>query len=67
MNLIIRIMYELLSVWEQYKADKKRLERDREIRKLKKDPANWYRNHFGGVRDVSGKADTTDKTGSKPD
>lgn len=68
LNKILYLLVELLSVWERFKADKKRLKRDREIRKLKDNPTNWYRNHFDGVRNkLPDKADDADKASTKPD
>ena len=67
MKTLARLISVLLSMWEQYQAERKADKRARELDALRKEPTNWYRNHFGGVRDVPTKADDANKTGTKPD
>lgn len=49
MNTIARIIYELLCIWEQFKADRKRLKRDELIKKSRKNPTGAFNDHFGGL------------------
>jgi hypothetical protein len=67
MKTLARLLSVLLSIWEQYQAEKKADKRARELDALRKEPADWYRNHFDGVRDVPTKADDSDQAGTKPD
>lgn len=67
MKTLARLLSVLLSMWEQYQAERKAAKRARELDALRKDPADWYRNHFDGVRDVPTKADDSDQAGPKPD
>jgi len=64
---LLDLLVKLLSLWEQYKADKKAAKRAEELDKLRKDPNDWFNDHFDGVRNVSAKADNADKTSAKPD
>jgi len=61
MNTLARLIFELLSIWERYKADQKRIKRDAAIKKARKDPADAFNDHFGGLSDDATKADQTDK------
>ena len=61
MNTLARIFFELLSIWEQYKADQKRIKRDAEIKKARNDPAGAFNDHFGGLSDDATEANKTDK------
>jgi hypothetical protein len=54
-------------MWEQYQAEKKADKRARELDALRKNPNDWYRNHFDGVRDVPTKADDANQADTKPD
>lgn len=67
MKTLARLLSILLSMWEHYQAEKKADKRARELDALRKKPADWYHNHFGGVRDVPTKTDDADKAGTKPD
>ena len=67
MKTLARLISVLLSIWEQYQAELKADKRARELDALRKEPTNWYRNHFNGVRDVSDKTDDADKASTKPD
>lgn len=62
MNTLASIILELLSIWEQYKADQKRIKRDAAIKKARKDPASAFNDHFGGLSDDATEADKTNKT-----
>lgn len=62
MNTLARIIFELLSIWEQYKADKKRMKRDAAIKKARKDPASAFNDHFGGLPGDATEASKADKT-----
>lgn len=61
MNTIARLILELLSMWEQFKADQKRLKRDELIKKARNDPARAFGEHFGGVRDNKDDSADADK------
>ena len=61
MNTLARLILELLSIWEQFKADRKRLKRDGLIKKARKDPARAFGEHFGGVRNNKDDSSGTDK------
>lgn len=61
MNTLARLILELLSIWEQFKADQKRIKRDAAIKKARNDPASAFNDHFGGLSDDATKADQTDK------
>ena len=61
MNTLARLIFELLSIWERYKADQKRIKRDAAIKKARKDPADAFNDHFGGLHDDATKADKADK------
>ena len=61
MNTLARIFLELLSMWEQYKADQKRIKRDAAIKKARKDPASAFNDHFSGLPDDAKEASKTDK------
>ena len=61
MNTLARLIFELLSIWERYKADQKRIKRDAAIKKARNDPAGAFNDHFGGLPDDATKADQTDK------
>lgn len=67
MKTLARLISVLLSIWEQYQGERKADKRARELDALRKNPNDWYRNHFDGMRDVPDKADDADKTGTKPD
>ena len=62
MNTLARLILELLSIWEQFKADRKRLKRDELIKKARKNPTGAFNDHFGGLSDDATEADKTDKT-----
>jgi hypothetical protein len=62
MNTLARIIYELLSIWEQFKADRKRLKRDELVKKARKNPTGAFNNHFGGLPDDANESKPTDKT-----
>ena len=62
MNTLARLILELLSIWEQLKADRKRLKRDELIKKARKNPASAFNDHFGGLPDDSNESKPTDKT-----
>jgi len=61
MNTLARIILELLSIWERYKTDQKRIKRDAAIKKARKDPASAFNDHFGGLPDNTKEASKTDK------
>lgn len=67
MKTLARLISVLLSMWEQYQAERKADKRARELDALRKEPVNWYRNHFDGLRDVPDKTDDADKASTKPD
>ncbi len=67
MKTLVRLISVLLSIWEQYQAELKADKRARELDALRKEPVNWYRNHFDGVRDLSDQADDANKASTKPD
>jgi hypothetical protein len=67
MKTLARLLSVLLSMWEQYQAERKADKRARELDALRKEPVNWYRNHFDGMRDVPAKNDDADQAGAKPD
>ena len=60
MNTLARLIFELLSMWEQYKADQKRIKRDAAIKKARNDPASAFNDHFGGLHDDATEADKTE-------
>ena len=60
MNTLARLIFELLSMGEQYKADQKRIKRDEAIKKARNDPASAFNDHFGGLSDDATKADKTE-------
>lgn len=62
MNTIARIIYELLSIWEQFKADLKRLKRDELIKKARKNPNGAFNDHFGGLPDDKKSINKASKT-----
>jgi len=62
MRSLAKLLLELLSMWEQYKADQKRMRRDAAIEKARNDPVGAFNDHFGGVSDDSAKASKADKT-----
>jgi len=61
MNTLARLILELLSIWERYKADQKRIKRDAAIKKARNNPARAFNDHFGGLSDDDTKANKTDK------
>jgi len=61
MRSLAKLLLELLSMWEQYKADQKRMRRDAAIEKARNDPVGAFNDHFGGVPDDSAKASETGK------
>lgn len=67
LSALVKLSNELLSLWEQHKNKRKEAKRDKEIKAVKENPTKWFSNHFGGVRDVSTKANDADKTDTKPD
>ena len=62
MNTIGRIILELFSMWEQYKANQKRIKRDEAIKKARNNPAGAFNDHFGGLSGDAKETDKTDKT-----
>ena len=62
MNTLARLILELLSIWEQFKADRKRLKRDELIKKARKNPTGAFNDHFNGLHDDSNESKSTDKT-----
>ncbi len=68
MKTMARLLSILLSMWEQYQAELKADKRARELDALRKNPANWYRDHFDGVRDnMPDQTDDANQAGTKPD
>ena len=61
MNTLARLIIELLSIWERYKADQKRIKRDAAIKKARNNPAGAFNDHFDGLSDDASKAKPTDK------
>ena len=61
MNTLARLILELLSIWERYKADQKRLKRDAAIKKARNDPASAFNDHFGGLSDDANESKPADK------
>ena len=61
MNTIARLILELLSIWEQFKAYQKRLKRDELIKKARNDPTGAFNDHFGGLPNDANESKPTDK------
>ena len=62
MSTLARLVLELLSIWERYKADQKRIKRDAAIKKARNDPASAFNDHFGGLSDDANESKSTGKT-----
>jgi hypothetical protein len=63
-DFIVRLLY----LWENYKRKKKEAKRDADIKAVQDDPAKWFTNHFGGVRDdLPDKADDAREADTKSD
>jgi hypothetical protein len=61
MNTLARLILELLSIWERYKADQKRIKRDAAIKKARNDPTGAFNDHFGGLSGDANESKPTDK------
>ena len=61
MNTLARLILELLSLWQQYKADQKRIKRNAAIKKARKDPTSAFNDHFSGLPGDAKEASKTDK------
>ena len=62
MNTLARLILELLSMWEQFKADQTRLKRDELIKKARNNPTGAFNDHFGGLPNDANESKPTDKT-----
>ena len=62
MNTLARLILELLSIWEQFKADRKRLKRDELIKKARNNPTSAFNDHFDGVPDDANESKPANKT-----
>lgn len=67
MNVIAKIIHLLLKWFEVYRLKREQQTKQRSMDELSKNPHNWYKSKFGGVRNIRDKTDKPSDTDTKPD